>query len=264
MSYTEAPRKTIDRFSQSWTKTNPNSLLSEFVSISKETNREPDSYHFIVGENSLIDPDTSRPILNFITEGIEKDIARKLQKWALENDEGIALWESPRQEGVYPCPKIIIHRIAYDQSGQKVVLNSAILFDPEIKNPDYKRKTLYILPDSEDNIFKILNWVKRVSTEKANFEGSGKTAYSQAQYFAEQIRMGIPSQTVINAMQRTGFLGQSSISCPTFSGLVDNRANIVVFGGKFIEKCGNCSATLRKLMKAKDKCPYCGGVYEGC
>ncbi|MEK7536580.1 MAG: hypothetical protein AAB559_02245, partial [Patescibacteria group bacterium] len=229
----EAPQITVKRFSKSWSHTNPNSLISEFISISKETNREPDTYHFIVGKNSLIDPNTKRSVLEFIEEGVEKEIARNLESWASNNNEGLALWISPKLEGYYPCPKVIIHRIAYTPDKEKVVLNSVILFDAEIENPVYKRGTLYTLPDTEDNILKIIGWIKRKSKKDVSLESTSKTSHQKAVYFANQVRMGIPHLQVIQEMKNTGFLGVNSISCPTsFSSLVESNSILNVFAGK--------------------------------
>src|SRR5436190_737662 len=119
----ESPTITVSRFSRNWETKDTNSLIAEFLSISKETNREPDNYHFLLINGVLIDPNTNKPVLEFIQDGIEKDVARKLQSWADKNDEGMALWISPSMEGLYPCPKIILHQIAYTPKGQKVVLN---------------------------------------------------------------------------------------------------------------------------------------------
>ena len=261
----EAPQITVKRFSKSWSNTNPNSLISEFISISKETNREPDTYHFIVGKNSLIDPNTKRSVLEFIEEGVEKEIARNLESWASNNNEGLALWISPKLEGYYPCPKVIIHRIAYTPDKEKVVLNSVILFDAEIENPVYKRGTLYTLPDTEDNILKIIGWIKRKSKENVNLESSSKTSHQKAVYFANQIRMGISHLQVIQEMQNTGFLGVNSISCPTsFSSLVESNSILNVFAGKdkygSLEfSCPSCNKTNRRLINQLiSNCQHCG------
>lgn len=265
MSYAEAPHITVKKFSKSWNDTDPNSLISEFISISKETNREPDTYHFIVDKNSLIDPNTKKPILEFIEEGVEKDVARNLQDWALNNDEGLALWISPKLEGFYPCPKIIIHKIAYTPSKEKVVLNSVILFDAEIENPVYKRGTLYTLPDTEDNILKILNWIKRKSKEDLNLEPTSKTSHQKAIYFANQVSMGISHLQIIQEMQKTGFLGENSISCPSsFLSLIESNSILNIFTGKdkygSLEfSCPSCKKTNRRPHNQLiSNCQHCG------
>ena len=267
MSYLESTVDTVKRFSKTWNNTDSKSLLSEFISISKETNREPDIYHFVVENNALIDPNTRRPVLDFIEEGVEKNVARNLQDWAIKNEEGLALWISPSWDGKYPCPKIIIHRIAYTQSKEKVILNSVILFDADIKNPNYKRKTLYTLPDSEDNIFKILNWVKGISKEETNFETSSKTSFQKAKYFVDQIRMGISHQQIIEDMKKSEFLGKNSISCAggvTFSKLIESNSSIYIFSGEdeygSLEfSCPSCGSTNRRPSgQLISNCQHCG------
>lgn len=267
MSYLESTVDTVKRFSKTWNNTDSKSLLSEFISISKETNREPDTYYFVVDNNKLIDPNTKRPVLDFVEEGIEKDVARNLEAWGTKNEEGIALWISPEWEGKYPCPKIIMHRIAYNENGKKVVLNSVILFDAEIANPDYKRKTLYTLPDTEDNIFKILNWVKRKSKEETRFESSSITSHQKASYFVDQIRLGIPHQQIINEMQKTGFLGENSISCAgnsTFLSSIESNSSIHIFSredeyGSLDFECPSCGATnTRPIGQLISNCQHCG------
>lgn len=267
MSYTEAPQITVKRFSKSWDNTDSRSLLSEFVSIAKETNREPDTYHFAVIDDVLIDPNTKRSVLDFVEEGVEKDVARNLEDWAAKNNEGLALWISPKWEGKYPCPKVIIHRIAYTPNDEKVILNSVILFDAEIINPIYKRKTLYTLPDTEGNVFKILNWVKRKSIKETSFETTSKTSAQRARYFVEQIRIGMPHQQIIDEMKETGFLGKNSISCAggvTFSNLIESNSSIHIFSGEdeygsLDFECPTCNKTnTRPVGQLIPNCQHCG------
>ncbi len=268
MSYAEAPLKTVQRFSNTWGVTNVNSLISEFLSISKETNREPDSYHFLAGNEDLTDPNTGKSILNFISEGLEKDIARNLRDWTLSNKDGMALWISPRSEN-YPCAKIIIHRIAYSLNGEKVVLNSAILFDGEIENSEYKRGTLYTLPDREESVFRILKWIEKKSGKEINIAESEKTSLSKAVYFADQIQAGVSISSVIDEMQRTSFLGGNPLSCSvSFSDLATSRSSIVIAGeqkdqyGSLTFKCPNRTCPVGIISRPPGtllkNCPHCG------
>ncbi len=269
MSNIESPKDTVTRFSKSWSSQNPESLLAELVSISKETNRKPDNYFFFVRNNTLIDPNTNNAVLDFVEEGVEKNVARDLQEWASKTEEGIALWISPKEENIYPCPKVIIHRIAYNQGGEKIVLNSAILFEAEIENPEYKRKTLYILPDKELNIYKILNWVERKSGQETNLEPKTDLTYSKAIYYRNQIQIGIPIHLVIDDMQRNGFLGEKSISC---AGSASNSLNILGLKtlssdigvgedqyGSLEFSCPHCNRTnKRPFGQLISNCQYCG------
>lgn len=234
MSYAETPEKTVLRFSETWIEQiDSKRLVANFISLSKETNREADTYHFLVENGILIDPETDKPILDFITPGVEKDVAAKLQTWASKNDEGLAFWISPPLEGVYPCAKTILHRIAYTPEGTKVVLNSTILFDAEFKKSEILRQTLFTQPDTEENIARILEWIARKSDKGIAVSKNEKEVRQRAVYFANMVQRGIPREYIIEEMKRSGFLGQFSISCPgastSFSDLTDSRSLITIY-----------------------------------
>jgi len=235
MSYTEAPEKTVLRFSESWNEqAASHRLIANFISLNKETNREPDTYCFSVENGILIDPETGRQILDSIVPGIEKDVAMQLQSWAAENDEGLAFWISPPSPNIYPCAKTILHRIAYTLEGKRVILNSAILFDAELENPEILRQTLFTQPDTEENIAKILSWIAEKSDKSTTIIKNEAEVRQRASYFAEMVQRGISREIVIEEMKRSGFLGQNPISCPgvsaTFSDLTVSRSSITVFG----------------------------------
>ena len=150
---------------------------------------------------------------------------------------------------VYPCPKIIIHRIAYNQRQEKIVLNSAILFEAEIINPEYKRKTLYTLSDNEINISKILSWIKRISNKTVD-TCPNPTSFSKAIYYRDQVISGMSPYAVIEEMQRSGFLGENTISCPTGSTNSNNNYSNTTIGLEYnIDVIGWHSGT----------CRVCGG-----
>lgn len=236
MLFTEASEKTVLRFSETWNEQiSSNRLVANLVSLNKETNREADTYHFLVKEGVLIDPETGKEVLDFITPGVEKDVARELQSWAASNDEGLAFWISPPLADVYPCAKTILHRIAYTSEGKKVVLNSTILFDAEFEKPEILRQTLFIQPDSEENIAKILSWISEKAESNPAVVKNETEVRQKAVYFAEMVQKGIPKEYIIEEMRRTGFLGQNSISCAgggtsTFSNLLDSRSTLNIYG----------------------------------
>ncbi len=233
MSYAEVPEKTVLRFSETWDEQiESNRLVANFVSISKETNREADTYHFSIKDGILIDPETDRPILDSITPGVEKDVAVELQDWATANHEGLAFWISPPIADVYPCAKAILHKIAYTTEGKRVVLNSAILFDAKLEKPEILRQTLFTQPDTEENIAKILEWIAEKSDKGVAVAKNENEVRQRASYFADMVQKGIPREYVIEEMKRSGFLGRNSISCPgvntTFSDLIDSRSSITI------------------------------------
>ncbi len=267
----ERPSATVERFIHSWNSvnTNPSRLVAEIKSLYNETNRYPDNYHFNVKDARLIDPETGRPILEFIAPGLEMEIARKLESWASTADEGIAYWISPKLKGLYPCNKIIIHQIAYDLNGNKVVLNSAILFDGDIKSPEEIRKILFTAPDNNDVLINILSWIEKLSGEKIKKSDTNKNLTIEATDFARQIMTNVDPKTIVKTMLNSGFLGNNPISCPlSFS----NHASIRSFiflpknaeGGKFVKKCGNCGIDINDFISAGYVCKNCGGVYKGC
>lgn len=258
---------TTFRFIKRWRGTNPNRLTAELVSISKETKRRPDVYHFGIQNDLLIDPETGKPVLDFITPGVEYDIAEKLQTWAVNNDEGLAWWISPRNNK-YPCEKIIIHTIAYTPDGKKAVLNSAILFDAELENPEKLRKTFFTAKDTEENLSKIIAWVEEVSGKKIGLTPPQIETRKQAEHLAKQIEIGVDPNSIIKEMGALNFLGNNPISCPpsgSFGFMVSHSfvTNLSELG-KFVRRCGQCGAVINAFITKGYRCPHCGGVYEGC
>ncbi len=234
MSYVESPEKTVLRFSETWDEQiSSKRLIANFISINKETNREADTYHFSVKNGVLVDPETDRAVLDFITPGVEKNVAENLQDWAASNNEGLAFWISPPLPGVYPCAKTILHRIAYSLGGEKIILNSAILFDAEFGKPEVLRQTLFTQEDTEENITKILEWISEKTKENVKHTQNEVEVRQRAVYFADMVQRGIPRERVIEEMKRSGFLGENPISCPggstSFSNLIDSRSSVTIF-----------------------------------
>lgn len=266
MTNAESPHLTTLRFIESWKLQDTKRLEYELISVHKETTRQPDVYHFLVDED-LIDPQTGRSIFDFIAKGVEWEVAQKLKSWAIENDEGLAVWISPRLEGVYPCNKIIIHTIAYTLDGKKVVLNSAILFDGELENPENLRKTLLTMEDTPENLSRIFEFLKQsttLETSKTNNSLEHGLELS-ASYFAEKIKSGVDPFLIVAEMQRTGFLGKNSISCrlqgQTFLNLLDHRSLISIFVYPEFFECPRCKG---KILSGRGitKCPHCGITKE--
>ncbi len=272
MSHPESIAATILSFIPGWENQDSKRVVAELISLSRETKREPDTYHFEVNDGVLIDPETQKPVLDFIHPGIEYSIARQLQSWADNNQEGLAFWVSPPLPGKYPCAKAIIHRIAYTLEGKKVVLNSAILFDATPDNPENLRKTLFTAEDREETIFEILKWVRDISKQEIENGSNFATIKEQAEYFAERMATGASPCSIIKEMKQIGFLGQNSISCstsagsPSFSEFILGRSNIISNPetGKFVKNCGNCGTPINTIISKGYTCPKCGGIYEGC
>ncbi len=263
MSIAESPIATVKRFSNSWSTLNSNQLKAEFESIHKETNRKPDTYPFIVQAEKLVDPNTNRPVEEFVGGGKEGSVFLKLQEWAIKNESGLAIWISPPLENVYPCAKVILSRIAYDTEGNKHILNSAITMDlsEEIYNSEYKRGTLYETEDKEENIMKVLSWIERKTHQKVKTSESDN---GQSEYYIGLINQGHSIDYVITEMQQSGYIGQASISCPTNVFSNGSRFNMLVSGGKdrygSLEfECPSCKQkNTRPYGQLITNCQHCG------
>lgn len=272
--FKERPIDTVARWiNDDWLASNGPSLeelTTKLHSISNETTRTPDS-HFYRFENGILkDPDTGDPILKHIAKGVEYYIAEELQRRVAASDEGVYIWNSPALEGVYPCNKTLIYQIAYDHNLEKVLLYSAILYNGDIENPEEHRGTLISAPDSEDTLQQVLLWIETVSHQKQD-KSSAKFSRQDATYFAEQFKNGTDPMLILQEMQRLGFVGENSISCPivqSFSNYSSSRGKVLLFTNnresKYIKNCGACGASLEREMRAGERCPRCNGVYQGC
>jgi len=274
MSNIEAPELTVARFIQTpaWeSEIDEKSLMAQLVSVSKETNREPDPCHFEIKKGILIDPITQKPILPEIRRDtplheVEYQVAVQLQNWAATNESGIAIWISPHNDS-YPCEKISIHRIAYTFDKKKVIQNSYILFDANLKSPEELRRFIFTEEDTPTAIPEVLTWIEQTSKNTINTSVSNQEETKKmAVYFAQRIRSGIPASIVAEEMKRTGFLGQNAISCPgggsTFSSLLESRSSILIMGSTegwhngtcrickastWVGPCSICSTCANKL-----------------
>jgi len=264
----ENPAITTSRFIPLWEGKHPSRITAEMVSVSQETNRRPDTYHFEFNEKGqLIDPETKEPILDIILPGVEYEIAEKLQTWGNSNSEGLAYWISPPSDSrKYPCAKIIVHRIAYmpkDGEMKKAILNSAILFDAELESPEELRKTFLTTQDSEEEMQNILTWVEKVSKKKINTETNQQQTREQAENFTKMVIAGINHRTIIEEMQRLGFLGQHSISCAggvsTFTNVVLNNSSLLVENKRILCcTCPYCNKQVEaEIYGGKIHCPKC-------
>lgn len=272
----ERPVDTINRwFGEGW---NPQNLDLEYLTtqlhcISNETNRAVDSYFWNIREGVLMDPDESKPVLEYIKQNelyqrTEYAVAQELQKRVAESDEGVFIWHSPRLAGVYPDNKTMIYQIAYNARLEKVLTYTLIIYDGEIENPEEYRKTLVSAPDTNETFLGILAWIEKVSKKKPSTEKG--VSRQTAQYYAEKIRAGVPHNIVLEEMQAAGFIGQYSISCPgkdSFSNYTSARANILIFAStgekKFVKKCGECDAEINDYISAGYECKKCHKIYRG-
>ena len=236
MSLAEAPERTALRFSNSWDEqVSSNRLIPNLISLNKETNRKPDTYYFWVDNGVLVDPESGKPVLNFVLPGIERKVAEELQEWASKNEEGLGFWISPSLERIYPCSKVILHRISYTFDGKKAIQNSVILFDANFETPELLRQTFFTQADTEENISNVLQWITEKSKQQIKSPDNELTTRKQAVFYAKMFQRGVSREYIIEDMRKTGFLGENSISCPgtstSFSSLIDSRASISLLSG---------------------------------
>src|SRR5579859_7841610 len=152
----EHPIETTKRFISSWQTrdVHPNRLAEELVSVSNETHRQNDNFHFVVKDGELIDPATGR-IINFLrTTDLEKKEGKvwdNLKVWANTHEEGGATWTSPQLEDIYPCDKVVFYQIAYifEFPPQKVLLSTAILLDNPKSHFDEKLREELVIKDAD-------------------------------------------------------------------------------------------------------------------
>jgi hypothetical protein len=105
------------------------------ASLSLESNRIPDPYHYYFSSGKLYSPITNQPVENEITirdtvEEAEYQAFRKIQAWFGEREEGMAVWISPRApDKGYAASKIIFSDIVYGPAFRKLLRNRAVCFD---------------------------------------------------------------------------------------------------------------------------------------
>lgn len=257
---------------------NPQRIIPELSSLSNETNGRSDTFFYVVGGGSLIDPETRRSVRDFIDSKsdlgkTEAKFLARLETSVSQKDEGVFVWISPPYHGRYPCSKAIFYKISYTWDGQKVVDNSAILFDADAKtslalaeeltgevfiNPEELRETPLFFNDAEGATQKVLSVIsRRFDVQLIKPENDIE---QKAKSYAAMIAEEISEEIIVKHMLRTGFLGLHSTSCPpTFL-----EFTFGVSLGKYVENCGKCRVHIGKPITKGFRCPNCGGTYEGC
>jgi len=241
MANPESPAETTLRFINSWsTKVSPR-LESELLSLSNETNRKPDLYSFEISQEGLIDPKTKRLVKEFILKNspiqkAEHEVFENLEKFAIQQDEGLTLWLSPPSTE-YPCAKAIFSRIVYDLKGNKHLANSAILFGnqdtdcsgiiPSLEPDIDIRKSLFVLDENDDATFAQI--IKNIENyTKINSDNINQNNLFQAKLFAGMIEKGMAPDLIVEKMIKTNFLGQFPISCPN----VNLASNVLLLNSR--------------------------------
>ncbi len=101
------------------------------ASVSLETNRIPDPYHYFLKDGQLCSPLTDRPVEDSIRiasplDKIEAEAFRKIQKWFIEREGGLAIWISPPHPERSSATKITFSDIVYEFDSGKKLRNRAV------------------------------------------------------------------------------------------------------------------------------------------
>ncbi len=278
-------KETVLDFIDTW-RQSPQRLHAELGSLSNETHRLPDNFDFLVSEEGLVDTETGVLVKNVIDKKsslgrTEFQFLETLEHWAKENEESTGLWLSAPYPGKYPCSKALFYKIAYTWEGQKVLTNSAILFDANTSvtlniaseisgmvfaDSEKLRKSLIVLNNDSAE----LELLALISQYSQPDKISPEKVRKQIDYFAEMIMESTASDAILQEMERSGFLGKHAISCPsgslTFSEYSLKNSDVVSISesGKYVVSCGNCGTPINSVISAGYSCHSCGGIYEGC
>lgn len=288
--------KTFNDFNSSWTGKSPEQIALELASVNFETHHNSDSYHFLVGENDFISPETGKLIRPEIKEDTlvrkkEKIIYENLYSWAKENESGLSAWVSPPTEGLFPGTKIILHEIV-KKGREKYVLNRAILADIDAQkaidianifsthslnskekyiDPEKVRSKLFTIKEGM-SVIDLLNLFvddpELLEQIKSGQDILGRVEILQkAREYGAKMKNGASPVNLYNNMVSDGFIGSYDISCPTggtFSGYIMGGHSIVSGEYKHVKNCGKCGVYIDKLIKKGYKCSSCDGEYLGC
>lgn len=101
------------------------------ASVSLETNRIPDPYHYFLKNGLLYSPLTDSPVKDSIVRNshldkIEDEAFEKIQEWFVKNEEGVVIWVSPPHLERFTDTKIIFSDIVYGLDSEKKLRNRAV------------------------------------------------------------------------------------------------------------------------------------------
>lgn len=284
------------QFNKDWQGRSPEQIALELASLNFETHHNCDSYHFKVGKNDFISPETGKLIRPEIKDNTsvqkkEKIIYENLYAWAKDNESGLSAWISPPAAELFPGTKIILHEIIR-RGSEKFVLNRAILADidtqkaldianlflthsvssgKEYSDPEKVRSQLFVMKEGI-SVIDLLNLfvddpelIEQI--ENGQDLAMREEVLQKANKYSKKIKDGASSAEVYNSMVSDGFIGSFDISCPTvgvsFSEYVVGGS--LVYGEyKRVKNCGKCGVSIDKLIKKGYKCSSCNGEYLGC
>ena len=253
--------RAILQFIDTW-RENPQRLRPELGSLSNETHRTPDSFHYLSSPEGLRDIETG----DLVKEIIDKETPlgktefrffEALESWEKENEKGTGLWLSAPYPSQYPCSKAIFFKISYTWEGQKVLTNSAVLFDAtsaetleiatkisqrKFDNPEVLRESLLVLEDDSIELELLKIFSKYSKPDRISDDYIKK----HIGLFERMIMEGTDSYLIYEEMRRTGFIGNHSISCPggklTFGEHTLSHSQIINFS-ESRTACSKCGGT---------------------
>lgn len=273
----ERPETTFKKFANTpgWRNATEDELTNDFFSVNNETNLLLNPSYYEEKDGRMFDP--VRKCIVAGTGGddkVEENIITQLENWFLSHDSGIAVWISPRGNGIRPYPEeqLTVYRIGYKfGSMQKVLFLTSHQFKREFKNPEEIRKFIFPEDDSDESVLEILNWLKNISEKKVETSLQGvDERKSQARYYAQQYKSGVSIDDIIYHMTQTKFLGQNPIGCAGGGGTTTSRGfgYTETFTGTFGYEdqygpldfiCPHCHATnTRPVGQLIPNCQQCG------
>lgn len=246
---TESNLLTAERFVSGWQQTHPRIRVDGIISTYKETHRLTDEWPYHLDQHGIyyqVKDETRKTDKVYVRDIIGKTgypeeaetrVFEQVEKWAKDAEEGMAIWVSPKFPGKYPCGKVIVHEIFYELgTGEKVIRNSAILFDVgerdtletihrlfpqtrKFQNLEELRAVL-LFPDHN---FKPEMVTEAIAELDPNVRNARQELFPEelevkAKQISDLISQGVNSRQVAYEMQRLGLLGKFSISCPTAQG----------------------------------------------
>lgn len=255
--------KTSVQIIQNWAVAPAPQIEEEFASLSHETNRIPDPYIFLVGRKKLLSPSNGLPIegsvaTDTITQKRELEAFCQIQKWAVEETEGMAIWFSPPDP--YQNLKIVSSEIAYTLSGQKVLFNRAIVLDVDRKTSleiagkypgrkingaeDLRRSPRFLSSQDAEN------WTLPIApySDQIKLVESGEDLLIKVDTLSKT--RGIVSRQQV---QTAGLMGSHSDSCSIFRIFFANAEKSF--------PCPRCHKAIPSGMGIT-KCPFCGVTKE--
>lgn len=210
-------------------------VIDNILTVNRESNRQPDPWHFLVGKKGLFSEKWGRYVSDVVAEfphpnkylkETETQILNELDEWSNLGDSGVAIWFSPSYDGEYDTNKIEIVIKGYTFGDMKLATqNVCILFDctpnvvleiarkifPDLEtvtNPEDLRKML--ITKSELNIEQVIEIIKPYIPENEDYLPVSQEVLD---YLSGLVRSGVNQVFIAQEMNRLGAIGKHSFSC---------------------------------------------------